>query len=183
MLLTRTLLGRSISSSRRRPRPVCSIEPSLLRPTNLAINLTWPPSINAAGYNLKRGTTSGVYPTIFSGLTTTNYTDANVTDGVAYFYVVSATNSAGESANSIQVSATPLPSATPANIGFQTVGNQLQLSWPQDHLGWQLQMQTNNLSEGLGTNWTVVPNSQLTNQVFIPINPANSSVFLRLMLP
>ena len=93
-------------------------------PTNLAINLSWSPSINATSYNLKRGTASGVYPTIFSGLTATNYTDANVTNGVTYFYVVSAINSFGESANSLQVSATPLPSTTPANIGFQTVGNQ-----------------------------------------------------------
>ena len=152
-------------------------------PTNLAINLTWSPSVNATSYNLKRGTTSGVYPTIFSGLTATNYFDAAVTNGVTYFYVVSATNSFGESANSLQVSATPLPSAMPTNIGFQTVGNQLQLSWPQDHLGWELQIQTNNLSGGLSTNWTVMPNSQLTNQVFIPISPANDSVFLRLVLP
>jgi polygalacturonase len=152
-------------------------------PTNLAINLTWSPSANATGYNLKRGTVSGVYPTIFSGLTLTNYFDAAVTNGVTYFYVVSATNAAGESANSLEVSATPLPSATPTNIVVQASGNQLELSWPQDHLGWELQIQTNNLSDGLGTNWTVVPNSQLTNQVFIPINPANGSVFLRLMLP
>jgi polygalacturonase len=152
-------------------------------PTNLAINLTWSLSANAASYNLKRGTISGVYPTIFSGLTSTNYFDTAVTNGVTYFYVVSATNSAGESANSLEVSATPLPSATPTNIVFQTIGNQLQLSWPQDHLGWELQIQTNNLSDGLGANWTVVPNSQLTNQIFIPINPANGSVFLRLMLP
>ena len=152
-------------------------------PTNLAINLTWSPSPGADSYNLKRGTASGVYPTIFSGLTSTNYFDAAVMDGVTYFYVVSATNSAGESANSLEVSAAPLPSAIPTNIVVQASGNQLQLSWPQDHLGWQLQIQTNGLSNGLGTNWSVVPNSQLTNQVFIPINPANGTVFLRLAKP
>ncbi len=152
-------------------------------PTNLAIVLTWSPSTNAAGYNLKRGTTSGVYPTIFSGLTSTNYLDAAVTNAVTYFYVVSATNAGGESANSLQASATPLPSNQPANIAVQAGGGNLQLSWPQDHLGWQLQIQTNTLSGGLGTNWMVVPDSQLTNQVFVPIDPVNGGVFLRLMYP
>jgi len=46
-----------------------------------------------------------------------------------------------------------------------------------------LQIQTNGLSKGPGTNWAAVPNSQLANQIFIPVNPANGSVFLRLIYP
>ena len=77
----------------------------------------------------------------------------------------------------------PLPSSVATNIFWQVSSDQLQLSWPQDHPSWSLQIQTNSLSKGLGTNWAVVPNSQLANQIFIPINPANGSVFLRLIYP
>jgi len=106
-----------------------------------------------------------------------------VMPGTTYFYVVSATNSAGESTNSIQASAAPLSSNVSTKLNFQTSGNELQLSWPQDHLGWRLQVQTNDLSSGLGTNWTDWPDSTNVFQTNIVINPENGSVFLRLVYP
>ncbi len=138
----------------------------------------------ATSYNLKRGTANGgPYPTVYSGLIATNYADAAVTNAVTYYYVVTAV-SGGESANSLQASATPLPSLAPVNITPLPPNNgQLQLSWPQDHLGWHLQIQTNSLNVGLGTNWVNVPNSTTTNQVFISIDPKNGSLFLRLVYP
>jgi len=153
--------------------------------TNLLIILNWNAVSGAAGYNLKRGTADGgPYPAIFSGITATNYPDAAVTNGVMYYYIVTAVSSSGgESSNSAQASAAPLPSLVSTNLAANISGSQLQLSWPQDHLGWLLQIQTNSLSTGLGTNWVVVPASQFTNQIFIPINPANGSVFLRLVYP
>jgi hypothetical protein len=72
-------------------------------------------------------------------------------------------------------------SLVPTNIVSEVVGNQLQLSWPTDHIGWTLQIQTNSLSNGLGTNWVDVGGSAATNEVLVPINPANGSVFLRLI--
>jgi polygalacturonase len=147
--------------------------------TNLLINLKWNAVSGAASYNLKRGTDNGgPYPTIFSGITTNNYSDAAVTNGMTYYYVVTAV-AGGESTNSLQASATPLPSLTPTNIIVQAGTGQLQLSWPLDHLGWWLEIQTNSLS----TNWTMVPGSTNNNQIVIPINPTNGSVFLRLMYP
>ncbi|MGB8370570.1 MAG: hypothetical protein WCF71_14890, partial [Verrucomicrobiia bacterium] len=135
-------------------------------------------------YNLKRGTANGgPYPTVFSGLTMTNYADAAVTNGVTYYYVVTATNSSGESPNSLQASAAPLPSSVPTNIVAQVSSGQLQLSWPQDHLGWQLQIQTNSLNAGLGTNWVNVQNSTTVNQFFILINSTIGCVFFRMAYP
>lgn len=151
--------------------------------TNLLIGLAWNTVANATSYNLKRGTVSGVYPTVINGLTSTNYSDANVTNAVNYYYVVTAVNSGGESTNSLPVSAIPLPSNLATNIFMQLSGSQMQLSWPQDHLGWRLEIQTNGVNNGLGTNWFTVPNSTNVMATNLLINPANGSVFLRLVYP
>ena len=145
--------------------------------TNLLINLQWNAVPSATSYNLKRSTDNGgPYPTVFGGLTATNYADAAVTNSVTYYYVVTAV-AGGESTNSSQVSAVPLPSLMPTNILVQPGSGQLQLSWPRDHLGWSLQIQTNSL----GTNWTTVPGSSNNDQITIPINPSEDAVFLRLV--
>ena len=73
--------------------------------------LTWSVSAGATRYNVKSSTTNGgPYLTIASP-TTSSYTNTGLVTGTTYFYVVSAVNAAGESTNSIQVSArtaTPL---------------------------------------------------------------------------
>lgn len=151
--------------------------------TNLLVNLRWFASPNAASYNLKRSTTNGGTYSIIANVAATNYSDAAVNPGTTYFYVVSGTNFTGESANSIQASAVPLPSLVSTNLNFQVSGNQLLLSWPQDHLGWRLQIQTNDLNSGLSTNWVDWPDSTNVFQTNIVFNPANGSVFLRLVYP
>lgn len=62
-------------------------------------------------------------------------------------------------------------------------GNTLTLSWPADHLGWRLQAQTNSLNAGLGNNWSTWPNSTNLTSVPIQLNPANPTVFFRLVYP
>jgi xyloglucan-specific exo-beta-1,4-glucanase len=57
------------------------------------------------------------------------------------------------------------------------------MSWPADHRGWLLQVQTNPLVAGLGTNWVAVPGSTSANRVTNSVSPANGSVFYRLALP
>jgi autotransporter-associated beta strand protein len=56
----------------------------------------------------------------------------------------------------------------------------LTLSWPTDHTGWRLQVQTNSLSR---TNWFNLPNSTGTNQIILPIDPNITSLFYRLIYP
>ncbi|MBC8095538.1 MAG: autotransporter-associated beta strand repeat-containing protein, partial [Akkermansiaceae bacterium] len=72
---------------------------------------------------------------------------------------------------------------TPTNITFSVSGGNLTLDWPQSHVGWILQSQTNALSAGLGTNWVDVASSSTTNSVSLPINSANPTVFFRLRAP
>jgi hypothetical protein len=70
----------------------------------------------------------------------------------------------------------------PTNITVQVMANALQLSWPSDHTGWRLQVQTNDVTQGMGTNWVDVVGATTTNQMTVPINPATGSIFYRLLL-
>ena len=70
--------------------------------------LTWTAVSGATTYNVKRGTaTGGPYTTINSS-TTITFTDTGRTNGTTYYYVVSAVNTYGESANSVEKSASPV---------------------------------------------------------------------------
>ena len=171
---------------------VYALPPAPSAPTGLAgmatassqINLTWNTVSGANSYNVKRSISSGGnYVTIASGVTDTNYNDTGLSALSTYYYVVSAVGAGGESTNSAQVSVTTQPSTTPASIATVLSGNTFTLSWPSDHLGWHLQVQTNALGTGLGTNWVTVPGSDLVTSTNITINPANGSVFYRLTYP
>jgi hypothetical protein len=72
------------------------------------VTLSWSASAGATSYVVRRSTTSGgPYTTVASNVTSTSYTNTGLTSGVTYYFVVSAVNAAGESANSAQVSARP----------------------------------------------------------------------------
>ena len=77
-------------------------------------------------------------------------------------------------------------STTPTNLFWSVSGTNLTLSWPADHTGWRLLMQTNNLANGISSNtndWGAVANSQQTNQIILPIIPSQSAGFYRLIYP
>jgi hypothetical protein len=99
---------------------------------NAQVTLTWNATSGATGYYVKRSTTSG-NETQIATQSTTGYTDNAVTNGTKYYYVASAYNSYGQSANSAEVSATPaaalLPPAAPTGL-TATAGNaQVGLTW------------------------------------------------------
>ena len=85
-----------------------------LPPTNLTeaisnrtVKLKWSASANAISYTVCRATTSGGPYSCLASVTTTSYTDASVTHGKTYYYVVNATNNSGSSPWSKQVTAKP----------------------------------------------------------------------------
>jgi len=98
------------------------------------VALSWPASISATSYHLKRSLVSGgPYVTIActSGI---SYTDSAVTSGTPYYYVVSAAYSSnpdagGESADSGEATATPQASptfsvsASPTSLSVQQGSN------------------------------------------------------------
>ena len=96
------------------------------------VQLTWNASSGAASYKVKRSMTSGgPYTTIATGVASTNYLNTGLTNGVTYFYVISAVNSAGESTNSAQASATPGASAPlpPQNLNAVAGDGKVTLTW------------------------------------------------------
>ncbi len=104
-------------------------------PTNLTavngdsvVNLNWVRGLGASGYKVHRsGTPGGPYSPI-GGSATTNYSDTTVVNGSLYYYVVTATNSAGENpTNSNEAVGAPNVVVT----GIIAVGgtNEVSLSW------------------------------------------------------
>ena len=80
------------------------------------IALSWNASSAATSYHVKRSTSSGGPYTQVAAPTTTTYSDTGVIAGTAYYYVVSALNTYGESANSAQASATASSSTVDVTI-------------------------------------------------------------------
>jgi fibronectin type 3 domain-containing protein len=83
---------------------------------NAQVSLTWTATAGATSYHVKRSTTSGSGYAQIAAPTAANYTDTTVTNGIAYYYVVSALNAVGESANSAQATATPANVAADVTI-------------------------------------------------------------------
>ena len=78
------------------------------------IVLSWNASAGATSYNIKRSTLAGgPYVTIATGVTATGYTNSGLVLNATYYYVVSAVNTNGESANSNETnSVVPVPTLT-----------------------------------------------------------------------
>ena len=77
----------------------------------------------------------------------------------------------------------PPPPVMPTTLSANFSGNNMSLTWPSNYLGCRLQVQTNSVNAGLGTNWFDVTGSPQTNNVMLPVNAGNSSVFYRLVYP
>lgn len=89
---------------------VGSVPPST--PTNFIaapgknkVDLNWGAVTGASNYNIKRATVSSGPYTTLTNVTATSFGDINTAFGTVYFYVVSAVNISGESANSAVASA------------------------------------------------------------------------------
>ena len=101
--------------------------------------ISWSAVTGATSYNLYWSTTTGVTTvngTKISGITSPAV-HTGLTDDTTYFYIVTAANSAGESAASVQVAATTLAAtppttipATPSSVTATGGDNQVTVSWP-----------------------------------------------------
>jgi hypothetical protein len=100
-------------------------------PGSGSVALSWNASSGATDYNIYRGTTSGGEgSTPVATTASTSYTDTGLTNGTTYYYTVSATNSAGTSAQSSEVSATP--TTTPSSSLQISAGGPATGTWVAD---------------------------------------------------
>src|SRR5271154_7120846 len=100
---------------------------------NAQVSLTWSVSTGATSYHVKRATVSGGPYTQLAAPAATSFTDSGLTNGTKYFYVASAVNSKGESANSAETSATPTAPVTvpaaPTGLAAAAGNAQVALTW------------------------------------------------------
>ena len=98
-------------------------------PGNATVTLTWTASSGATAYQVSRATASSGPWSPIGTPTMSSYGDTGLTNGTTYYYVVSAQDFAGMSANSGAVSATPTAPAPPPPIQsagyWHTSGNKI----------------------------------------------------------
>jgi hypothetical protein len=121
--------------------------------------------------------------TVPSGLAVTltyNGSAACPTNVGSYVVVglVNELNYLGSATNTLII--TSSVSTDPTNMVASVTAGVLTLSWPASHTGWTLQVQTNGLGVGLGSNWLDVPGSSATNRVSVPMATDGVGVFYRL---
>ena len=105
-------------------------------PGNKVVHLTWETPVsdgngNITEYRVYRGIASGS-ETLYASVnaSTLNFTDTNVSNGVAYYYYVTAVNELGESEPSNEVSAVPCAVPSPPRNLTAIAGNaSVTLSW------------------------------------------------------
>ena len=131
-------VGEGLKSSESSATPIqTATEPT--EPRNLAaeagdqmVNLSWEPPFCDGGseitnYNIYRGTASGGETYLTTVGNVLNYQDTGLTNGQAYYYIVTAENGVGESIGSNEASATPRNPNTPirinSNADFSTYAN------------------------------------------------------------
>ena len=148
--------------------------------------LNWTASPGAAGYFVYQSTNSGgPFKLVGTNVSSLSWTNTGLTNGLTYYYNLTATNAYGVSDVSPQASARPT-STTVVPLTFSLSPGQISLGWPANHTGWRLLVQTNTLVQGLGTNWWTLANSSSTNSFVLPLSLTNRSVcsvFFRLVYP
>ena len=157
---------------------------------NGLVVLNWPPSSGATSYNILRSTTSGsgytvistniIGPTVGSDVSDATYADSSVVNDTPYYYVVSAVNPNGQSANSFQATATPSASTPPAPAAptglTVTPGNlQATLTWNVSPGAATYTIQRTVITAGANANDPGAESVTLPNG-FVPTNTINSFV-------
>jgi rhamnogalacturonan endolyase len=92
------------------------------------VTLNWSAVAGATGYVIQRGTKSGGPYTYVSSVSTLTYTDGGLAINTGYFYILTAVNPSGGSANSNEVNATTAPAA-PTNFTATAGTGKVTLNW------------------------------------------------------
>jgi pectate lyase/pectin methylesterase-like acyl-CoA thioesterase len=152
----------SLNSNQVSATPIAPALPAA--PTGLAalandgqITITWKAVLGADSYNVKRSETSGgTYVPVATNVVGTSFTDTGLTNGTAYYYVVSATNELGTGVDSVEIADKPRAFLINENFESSTLG-----AVPN---GFTVPFGSGSITEFTATNnTTVINNSNLTN--------------------
>jgi hypothetical protein len=114
-----------------------------------------------------------------AGQTGTTLSIPNIQTSDVYFVV--ATNIYGSVTSSPVVVNVISINTNPTNITFSAANNQLTLTWPADHTGWELQ--SNSVGLTSTGSWFTIPGSAATNQITIMLDATKPNVFYRMVYP
>jgi fibronectin-binding autotransporter adhesin len=149
--------------------------------------------VNRAGFVSDKTIVSGVLTNIGSGIITVTNLGAAlqagdtfalfskaVSNSVALVVSGAGVNWTNKLAVDGTIAVLSIITTTPPYLTNSITGSVLNFSWGAGYLGYHMEVQTNSLSTGLGTNWVTVPGTTTVTATNFTINPANGSVFYRL---
>ncbi len=140
--------------------------------------------VTNSGGDLVTGNVFTLFNKGVTGAFTLSLPAQNAAATITYVYQTNLVTAGSSPAGTIKVLVgASAVSTTPPTITNSLSGNSLTLTWPTDHIGWRLQVQTNSITTGLASNWVDVAGSTSVNTTTITVNPANGAVFYRMVYP
>jgi len=148
------------------PAPLAPLSLSAV-PGDSQVSLSWTSVPGATGYYIYSGPDSGDETNLVAGnIPSTSYINTGLTNGTTYFYIVTSTNSNGESPNSPEASATPYSGVAPATRSLIWNGDGVANVWDVDGAAnWQ----TNAVDTVFNNGDSVTFNNSGSNNVAIPV--------------
>jgi regulation of enolase protein 1 (concanavalin A-like superfamily) len=152
------------------------------------IDLFWNPATSATAYNLKRSASSGgPFALLVGELSSTNHSDAGLSAGTNYYYVVSGEYYGVDGANSLELTAVPSAVIDPDDIIFGETevgagGSDLILSVPVSGLGHNYQVKSSeSLVDPVWENATdVFPGNGSELLIEVPILGNQTNLYYKL---
>jgi hypothetical protein len=145
-------------------------------------NMTWSVQFRGIGPNDYVGV--DIYTPATTGQNYPDYWQNDGTDNSPIWVLMTNSVVSMDFAARMEARNEPAPvSMEPPLLTCVRSGSYMRVYWPCDHIGWKLQAQTNTYSVGISAKWHTISNSALYNTWTFPIDPANGSVFCRLISP
>lgn len=127
-------------------------------------------TVPGVSYKIKYGTSSGSYSNTITGITSSPYTVTGLANGTTYYFAIAASNSKGDSSNSLQISAIPLNYTISPRVSA-TASSQLT--------GWDASYA---IDSDIATTWSSYPHTSGNNVEWIYVDTGSNRAIKRVTL-